>query len=105
MWRSIPGSMLALAGLLTIVLVLSSPSHAITIPLFEFRIGSYVGDGKPINCRQGERFLRRRGFSSIRRIDCRGRYYIYQGSRRGSRYSITVRARDGRIVDFRRTLR
>jgi hypothetical protein len=64
-----------------------------------------VGDGKSINCRQSERFLRRRGFNSIRRIDCRGRNYIYHGSRRGNRYSITVRARDGRIVDARRTLR
>lgn len=105
MWKPISCSMLALAGMLVIVLVFSSQAHAFTVPLFEFRIGTYVGDGTPITCRQGERFLRRRDFSSIRRIDCRGRYYTYHGSRRGSRYSITLRAKDGRIVEARRTLR
>jgi hypothetical protein len=49
--------------------------------------------------------LRNRGFRNVRRLDCRGQQFVYTGTRRGSLYRITVRARDGRIVGYRRLRR
>lgn len=65
--------------------------------------GSSLNHGRGISCPQGARLLRTRGFRGVRQIDCRGRYFIYRGVRRGVRYEVAVRQRDGRIVDQRRT--
>lgn len=65
--------------------------------------GSSLNHGRGISCPQGARLLRTRGFRGVRQIDCRGRYFTYRGVRRGVRYEVAVRQRDGRIVDVRRT--
>lgn len=64
-------------------------------------IGISLNRGQGITCGQGERILRKRGFRDITRVDCRGRYFVYRGTRDRNRYEISVRARDGRVVDVR----
>ncbi|MBE1506748.1 hypothetical protein H4W29_003929 [Rhizobium viscosum] len=67
--------------------------------------GSSLNHGRGISCPQGARLLRTRGFRGVRQVDCRGRYFTYRGVRRGVRYEVAIRQRDGRIVDQRRTNR
>lgn len=64
--------------------------------------GSMLGGGRSISCSEGERLIRARGFSNIRRVDCRGRYFVYRATRRGSRFEIALHSRTGRVVDFTR---
>src|SRR5262245_16654050 len=70
-----------------------------------FGIGTNLNRGRRLTCRQGERILRNRGFRDIRRIDCRGRYFVYRGWRRDRRYEVALRSRDGRVADVRRLRR
>ena len=65
-------------------------------------IGTNLNRGLGITCGQGERLLRNRGFRDVRRVDCRGRFFVYRGWRGNTRFEISVRQRDGRIVDMRR---
>jgi hypothetical protein len=78
------------------------PAHAVTVNI---NVGSSLNSGRRISCAQGERLLRNRGFRDIRRIDCRGRYFVYRGWRGGNRFEITVRSTDGRVVNMRRIRR
>lgn len=71
----------------------------------EINIGTNLNNGRSITCRQGERLLRNRGFRDIRRVDCSGRFFVYRARRGGSRFEISLRARDGRVVDIRRIRR
>ena len=64
-------------------------------------IGSSLSNGRSITCREGERLLRNRGFRDVRRIDCRGRYFVYRGWRGGTRFEVVMRSRDGRVVNRR----
>jgi hypothetical protein len=83
-------------------MVLPAPAEAVTINV---NIGRSINNGRSITCAEGERLLRARGFREVRRIDCRGRYFVYRGWRGGNRFEIAVRARDGRVVDVRRLRR
>jgi hypothetical protein len=74
-------------------------ADAVTI---DIRIGTNLNSGRGITCSQGERLLRLRGFRDVRRIDCRGRFFVYRAWRGGSRFEIAIRSRDGRVVDVRR---
>jgi hypothetical protein len=65
-------------------------------------IGTNLNRGRGITCSQGERLLRNRGFRNIRRMDCRGRFFIYRALRGNSRFEIAVRQSNGRVVDVRR---
>ena len=65
-------------------------------------VGTNLNRGRGISCSQGERLLRNRGFRNIRRIDCRGRFFVYRAWRGNSRFEITVRQSNGRVVDMRR---
>jgi len=65
--------------------------------------GSSLNHGRPVTCNQGARLLRTRGFRDVTMINCRGRYYTYRATRSGARYEVSIRQRDGRIVDTRRT--
>lgn len=78
---------------------LPTPASAVTINL---HVGNTLNRGRAITCQQGERILRNRGFRDIRRIDCRGRFFVYHARRGSSRFEIAVSARDGRVVDLRR---
>jgi hypothetical protein len=82
------------------------PANAVTIDInIGFGIGSNLNRGLRMSCSQGERILRNRGFRDVRRINCRGQHFVYRGWRRGNRYEIALRSRDGRVVDLRRLRR
>lgn len=97
-----------IVGPLIALLVLAMPgalpvsASSVTINI---NVGSSISSGRGITCREGERLLRNRGFRDVRRIDCRGRYFVYRGWRGGSRYEIALRSRDGRVVSRRRISR
>jgi hypothetical protein len=78
------------------------PAHAVTI---EINIGSSLNNGRAITCREGERLLRNRGFWDIRRVDCRGRFFVYRARRVTGLFEIGLSARNGRVVDLRRIRR
>ncbi|RWO38106.1 MAG: hypothetical protein EOS11_25610 [Mesorhizobium sp.] len=79
-----------------------TPAHAVTINI---NIGTSLNNGRAITCRDGERILRNRGFRDIRRVHCRGRFFVYRGRRGASRFEIAVSANNGRVVDLRRLRR
>jgi hypothetical protein len=64
----------------------------------DIRVGSNLNHGRRISCLDGQRMLERRGFRSVRALDCRGRFFNYTGRRQGHWWWIDVRASDGRIV-------
>ncbi len=77
-------------------------AHAVTINI---NIGTSLNNGRAITCRDGERILRNRGFRDIRRVDCRGRFFVYHARRGGGRFEIAINSHNGRVVDFRRLRR
>ena len=79
-----------------------TPAHAVTINI---NIGTSLNNGRAITCRDGERILRNRGFRDIRRVDCRGRFFVYRARRGAGRFEIAVSAHNGRVVDLRRLRR
>jgi len=89
-------------GLMIPAVAVPNVGHAITINI---QIGTSINSGRGISCSEGERLLRNRGFRDIRRVDCRGRYFIYRGTRSGWRYEVAIRSSNGRVVDFRRLRR
>jgi hypothetical protein len=93
---------LGLALSLVVPGALPVPAQAVTINL---NIGTNLNNGRAITCRGGERILRSRGFRDIRRVDCRGRFYIYRARFGGSRFEIAISSRNGRVVDVRRIRR
>ena len=86
------------------LLLLSVPGHepASARVTVNINVGSSISNGRGITCRQGERLLRDRGFRDIRRLDCRGRHFVYRGWRGGQRFEIVLRSSDGRVVNRRR---
>lgn len=80
----------------------TTPAEAVTVNI---NIGSSLNNGRSISCGQGERLLRNRGFRDIRRVDCRGRFFIYRAWRGGNRFEIALDRRNGRVVDMRRIRR
>ena len=62
--------------------------------------GTSLNFGRSISCAQGARLIRNRGFSNVIERDCRGRTFTYDAWRRGRLYHVSVRARDGLIVDY-----
>lgn len=99
--RALPALVLTLA-LFLVPAAVPGPASAVTVNI---NIGTNLSNGRGITCAQGERQLRARGFRDIRRVDCRGRYFVYRGWRGGSRYEIAVRSSNGRVVDVRRIRR
>lgn len=97
-----------LVGPIVALLVLAAPGAApvsassVTVNI---NVGSSISSGRGITCREGERLLRNRGFRDVRRIDCRGRYFVYRGWRSGDRFEVVLRSRDGRVVSRRRISR
>ncbi|MBN9254131.1 MULTISPECIES: hypothetical protein [unclassified Mesorhizobium] len=76
-----------------------TPAEALTVNI---NVGSSLNHGRAITCAQGQRLLQNRGFRDVRRVDCRGRFYVYHARRGGGRFEITINARTGRVSDFRR---
>jgi hypothetical protein len=50
-----------------------------------------------ISCRQAAREIRARGYRNITALDCNGRTYVFEASRRGVYYDFYVNARTGSI--------
>jgi hypothetical protein len=86
-------------SLVFIPAAMPTPAEAVTINV---NIGTNINSGRGISCSQGERLLRNRGFRDVRRVDCFGRHFVYRAWRGRSRFEISVRSRDARVVDLRR---
>jgi hypothetical protein len=100
--RRILGCLAIVCGLLLAPAVMPPAAQAVTINI---NVGSSLNNGRGITCAQGERILRNRGFRDVRRVNCRGRYFVYRGWRGGNRFEIAVRSSNGRVVDMRRIRR
>ncbi|MGN6770214.1 MAG: hypothetical protein ACTHJQ_10285 [Rhizobiaceae bacterium] len=97
-----------LAGLLGITIGLGTPIAAVTpagAVTVNINIGSSLNHGRAITCTQGQRLIQNRGFRDVRRVDCRGRFFVYRARRGGHRFEITLSAHTGRVTDFRRIRR
>lgn len=90
---------LGLALGLAIPVVTLAPAQAVTVNI---NIGTSLNNGRAITCRDGERILRSRGFRDIRRVDCRGRFYVYRARFGARRFEIAISSHNGRVVDLRR---
>lgn len=89
-------------GLLASPLALPQAAIAQSSVNIDINIGTNLNRGHGITCGQGERLLRNRGFRDVRRVDCRGRFFVYRAWRGNTRFEISIRQRDGRVVDMRR---
>jgi hypothetical protein len=83
-------------------LALPVPASALTINV---NVGTNLNHGRAITCRQGQALIENRGFRDVRRLDCRGRHFVYRARRGGDRFEITLNARTGRVSDIRRVRR
>jgi hypothetical protein len=89
----------ALAFSFAVPVAVPTTAHAVTINI---SIGTSLNNGRAITCRDGERILRSRGFWDIRRVDCRGRFFVYRARHLAGRFEVGVAAHNGRVVDLRR---
>lgn len=106
MFRSIVLSSTLVAGLLLAPAVLAPGSASAQVSInIDIGLGSNLSRGRRISCAEGERILRQRGFFNIRRVDCRGRNFVYRGTRRGWRTEVAISSFNGRVVDYRRLRR
>jgi len=92
----------ACLGFVFSLLVAAVPPATAQSVSVEVHIGTSLNNGRAITCRDGERILRNRGFRDVRRVDCRGRFFIYHARRISGRFEIAVSAHNGRVVDLRR---
>lgn len=102
MARALRTSMACLSLLIGLaVSPLAIPTDAEARITIDINIGTNLSRGRRISCGEGERLLRDRGFRDVSRRDCRGRYFVYRATRRGSRWEIALESRNGRIADVR----
>ena len=96
--------LLGIAAILITLAPVAAPVPAYAVVSININIGNgtSLDSGRRISCAEGARLIRNRGFSNVTQRDCRGRNFTYRADRRGRRYEISVRARDGRVVDYRR---
>jgi hypothetical protein len=87
---------------LAVPLALPAPAYTASVSI---SIGTNLNHGRRITCAQGERMLRNRGFRDIRRVDCRGRFFVYRARRGGNRFEIAINSHNGRVADVRRIRR
>lgn len=99
MRRHILAATLVLAIGAAVPLIAPAYVEAATVTL---TIGSNLNNGRAITCSQGQRLLRNRGFRDVRRVDCRGRFFVYRAWRGGSRFEVTLNSRTARVTNIRR---
>jgi hypothetical protein len=92
------------AALTLAAVATSMPAYSLTVNINLGR-GSTLNSGRPVQCADGTRLLRGRGFRTVRAVDCRGRNFVYLAWRGGAQYEVVVRARDARILTTRRLRR
>lgn len=80
---------------------LAAPASAQRVTV-DITVGSSLNHGRAITCSQGQRLLQNRGFRDVRRVDCRGRFFIYHARRGNSRFEVALSSRTGRVTDLRR---
>ena len=102
MVRALVASMGLAAGLLLTPVGDLSPANASVTVNVNIGVGSNLNFGRGITCSQGARIIRDRGYRNVVQRSCRGAVFVYRADRRGSRYEINVRSRDGRVVSSRR---
>ncbi|MFO1123372.1 MAG: hypothetical protein U1F47_13795 [Hyphomicrobiales bacterium] len=102
MMRTLGLSLALTLGLLFTPSFAPPAAKAVTINI---NVGNSISSGRGITCSEGQRRLRNRGFRDVRRIDCRGRIFVYRAWRGGNRYEISLRSRDGRVTNVRRIRR
>ena len=90
------------AMLLSAPVTIPAPAAAQVSINIDIGIGSHLSGRRRISCARGAELIREHGFRNVRRIDCRGRYFVYRAERRGNRFEIALSSRDGQVVDFRR---
>jgi hypothetical protein len=101
-----PRRLFACLGLvLSLAVPLALPAPAAYASSVSISIGTNLNHGRRITCTQGERILRNRGFRDIRRVDCRGRFFVYRARRGNNRFEIAINSHNGRVVDVSRIRR
>jgi hypothetical protein len=85
-------------GLLAPIAV-PAPVQAASVTI---HVGSSLNHGRAISCRQGQILLQNRGFRDVRRVDCRGRFFVYHARRGGNRFEVTLNAHTGRVSNVHR---
>jgi hypothetical protein len=91
----------AVLALGTVVPPVAVPTPAEAQVSINIQVGTDLNRGRRISCSDGERLLRARGYRDIRRVDCRGRYFVYRAWRGNNRFEIALSASNGRVVDYR----
>lgn len=81
--------------------VMPAPAQAVTFGV-TLGSGSRLSAGRPVGCEEAAGLLRRRGFTDVFTMDCRGRNFVYLAWRGAAQYEVIVRARDGRLIRTRR---
>ena len=102
MFRTTIASLGIVATLLSAPVTIPAPAAAQVSINIDIGIGTHLSGRRRISCARGAELIRNHGFRDIRRVDCRGRYFVYRATRRGSRFEIALSSRDGQVVDFRR---
>lgn len=102
MIRTTVASLGIAAMLLSTPVTIPAPASAQVTVNIDLGLGTHLSGRQRITCSRGEQLIRSRGFRNIRRLDCRGRYFVYRASRQGTRFEIALSSRDGQVVDFRR---
>jgi hypothetical protein len=92
------------ALLLLAPVLAATAANALSVTI-DLRNGTSLNSGRSVTCAQGARIIRDRGFFDVVQGNCSGRYFAYRASRRGWRYHVSVRASDGRVVDYHRVRR
>src|SRR5581483_8161205 len=100
MVRMLATSLSLAAALVFADVVTSVPADARVNVNINIGTGTSLNFGRNITCAQGARLIRNRGFSNVTQRNCGGRTFTYDAWRRGRQYRVSVRARDGVIVDY-----
>lgn len=95
----------SLALIVSLMAPVATPTPAEASVSININIGTSLNNGRRMTCSEGERLLRNRGFRDVRRIDCRGRFFVYRARRGSQRYEVAIDSRNGRVVDIRRIRR
>ena len=87
-----------------VVIYFGTPHYDYQVgPDYRYRDGygwyqpGYFFDRGRLSCREAKWRVRERGFRNVSTIECRGRTYTFEASRRGNRVIVYVDSRSGRV--------
>jgi hypothetical protein len=101
-------TLLATALAVPLLLFGNSPSMAqvdvdIDVNPFGYGYQDYDDDDYPyrrrgrLSCYDAKQLVRDRGYRRVITIECQGRVYTFEGSRRGNRFLVSVNSRTGAV--------